>query len=129
MPAASRVLTNFKVSSGILAMCHRPVGAILVRGMKAEAACFLLHPSGNASENIFMERELITERPLAGLVSGIAIAQNQRHCVVAGWRTTRAGDRHAPRRLDVGPEGAGVVGGVVGANDVGRRHRCKNRRG
>src|SRR6218665_3275229 len=111
MPAASRVLTNFKVSNGILAMFHPPVGAILVRGMKAEAACFLLHPSGNASENIFIESELITERTLAGLVSGIAIAQNQRHSVVAAGPPTRAGDRHAPRRVDVGLEAAGVVAG------------------
>src|SRR6218665_2099548 len=109
MPAASRVLTNFKVSNGILAMCHPPVGAILVRGMKAEAACFLRHPSGNASENIFIERELITERTLAGLVSGIPIPQTQPHRVVAGWRTIRAGDRHAPRRVDVGLDAAGVV--------------------
>src|SRR6218665_529761 len=117
MPAASRVLTNFKVSNGILAMCHPPVGAILVRGMKAEAAFFLLHPSGNASENIFLQCELLTERTLAGLVSGIAIAKTQRHGVVAGWRPIRAGDRHAPRRVDVGLEAAGVVAGVVRAND------------
>src|SRR6218665_4055828 len=101
MPAASRVLTNFKVSNGILAMCDPPVGAILVRGMKAEAACFFLHPSGNASENIFIAPDLITERSLAGLVSGSEMAQNQRHRFLPGWRAIRAGDRNAPRPVDV----------------------------